>query len=539
MDEKITFDELSFDEKLSRLEAETRVDPIISRTADFLFRASLFDKERSVLVEATSLLKKENPRDLYLEFLKDCVNVLKTPKLESSQQVRFLKYIGDVALAGLGIWQEDLGITNAGQKDIKLTSEPNWEAIKNHINETVFGNYFFEELSVPNDASLWGNEFPLRMSSCDASQHRFKLKVPFRKTIASPVVVNNSGGTIKSKIDGKTDWKHIVVPRDTSDYENWVIIGPDDYAEMEEGDYEWATKSSMDVGQFFIEETFIFKHSGLTNKPDVHFRDGRIFPQDKLMNCTLTNRHGALTREAMYRMATTCRSANDLKILYAGVAKQVELKVYSTIINWYIIRHMNYDRKRWNPTGHIVSDSEMIRHMLFLPEFNASNFNQILITCPIKRRFHTASNLNRRTKRQVDNDLNRLNQIFHTRDLSAREIVNEALKVDVMMLFVGHITTDELYIPRYEFLINTNNIRDIFTSIQKMLSALRLASFDIDEDHLRGLEEPIKTLVPAPILVAHDISKKMGEELSANFAQRTIQEFIKRLNEDGGNRRKI
>lgn len=534
MAEKINFEELSFDEKLSRLEAETRVDPIISQTADFLFRASLFDQERKILQEATKNLLHENPRELYLAFLKDCVQVLRTPHLEKSQQVRLLRYIGDVALAGLGIWQDDLGLRNAGQSDIKLTSEPNWTVIKEHIDQTVFGNSFFEQISVPDDSILWGTEFPLRMSSCDASQHRFKLKVPFRKTIASPVVVNNSGGTIKSKVDGQSHWQHVAIPKDTSDYENWVIIGPADYAEMEEGDYEWATKSSMDVGQFFIEETFIFKHGGMTHKPDVHFRDGRIFPQDKLMNCTLTNRHGALTREAMYRMATTCRTANELKILFSGVAKQVELRVYSTIINWYIITHMHFDRKKWNPTGHIVSDSEMIRHMLYLPDFNASLFNKILITCPIKRRFHTASNLNRRTKQQVENDLNRLSNIYHTRDLSAREIVDEALKCDVMMFFAGHSTTDEMYFPRYEFLVNQNNTKDIYNTIHRILSALRLASFDIDEDHLRGLEEPIKTLVPAPLLVAHDISKKMGEELSANFAQRTIQEFIKRLKENGG-----
>ncbi|MBE7169497.1 MAG: hypothetical protein INR73_02845 [Williamsia sp.] len=532
MAEKINFEELSFDDKLSRLEAETRIDPIISKTADFLFQASLFDSERSVLQEATQKLTREDPRELYLAFLKDCVEILKKTA-DKSQQFRFLKYIESVAIAGLGIWQEDLGIANAGQTTIRFTSEPDWPLIRDHINKTVFGKTFFEKITVPPDQQLWGPEFPLRMSSCDASQHRFKLKVPFRKTIASPVVVNNSGGTIKWKNKGQAQWQHVAVPRDTSEYENWVIIGPEDYAEMEEGDYEWATKSSMDVGQFFIEETFIFKHGGLVNKPDVHFRDGRIFPQDKLMNCVLTNRHGSLTREAMYRMATTCRTANELKILFAGVAKQVELKVYSTLINWYIIRHMGYDRKKWNPTGHIVSDSEIIRHMLYLPGFNASQFNEVLITCPIKRRFHTVSNLNRRTRKQVENDLARLDHVYHTRDLSAREIVNQALKIDVMMFFTGHSTTDEMYFPRYEFLVNEANTKNIYHTIHRLLSALRLAQFDVDEDHLRGLEEPIKTLVPAPILVAHDISKKMGEELSANFAQKTIQEFIKRMKENG------
>ncbi len=521
------FNELSFDEKLSRLEAETRLDPAIIKTADFLFLASLLDQEKDILIEATNQLKNENPRELYLRFLKHCIDELKTAP--TNQQFRFLKQIEDVAIAGLGIWQEDLGITSAGQDAIKVIGQPNWSNIEEHINNTVHGEYFLEEYHVPSDEDLWGNEFPLRMSSCDASQHRFRLKVPFRKTLATPVVVNNSGGTLKARSGDSTIWKHITVPKDTSDYENWVILGPEDYAEMDEGDYEWATKSSMDVGQFFVEETFIFKHAGLTQKPDVHFRDGRIFPQDKVMNCTIQNRHGQLTREAMYRMVSTCRTAHDLKILYTGVAKRVNLKVYSTIVNWYITTIMG--NSQWNVTDHVISDSEIIRHIIFLNEFNAKSFDKIMITCPILRRFHTVSNFNRRTKRQVENDLNRLNNIYHTRDISVRKIIEQALKIDVVMFFAGHSTTDEMYFPRYEFVVNDTNLESLENTINKILSALRLASFDVDEDHLRGLDEPIKTIVPAPLLVAHDISKRMGEELSSNFAQKTIAEFIKRLKE--------
>ncbi len=62
---------------------------------------------------------------------------------------------------------------------------------------------------------------------------------------------------------------------------------------------------------------------------------------------------------------------------------------------------------------------------------------------------------------------------------------------------------------------------------------MRLASFEADEDHLWGLEEPVLTLVPAPLLVAHDFSKKWGEELAASFSQRVTAEFIKRLKEKG------
>ena len=522
---------LTFEETLSRLEAERRLDPAVIRAADYLFAASLLDEERDILEEARKRLLAENPRELYLAFLRDSIRNLKTA--DRAHQYKFAKQINDVALMGLGIWQEDLKLVSSGQDALRITGEPDWDRIAEHLEQTVFGEYFIQEIGVPADDKLWGIDFPLRMSACDASQHRFKLKIPFNKTWATPIVVNNSGGTIKEQQDAGHKWAHVAVPKDTREYEDWVILGPDDYAEMDEGDYEWAAKSSMDVGEFFVEETFIFKHRGLTSKPDVHFRDGRIYPQDKLMNCKLENRHGQLTREALYRMVTTCRTAEELKLLYCGVAKHVELKVYSTLVNWYVTTQMA--KPQWNPTGQILNDSEIMRHLIFHPDFRANTFACLYVTCPILRRFETASNLNRRTRRQVENDLNSLSSVFHARGLSARDIANEALKVGVVMFFAGHTTSDEIYIPRYEFATRSiNGVDNLGSKVLQVLSALRLASFDVDEDHLRGLEEPINTLVPTPILVAHDISKKMGEELASNFAQRTTAEFIKRLRERKG-----
>lgn len=522
---------LVFDEVLSRLEAETRIDPTVVRTADYLVAASLLEEEKDILQEARKRLMRENPRELCLEFLRDTVNSLKGA--DRADKYRYAKFLNDVGIMGLGIWQEDLGLSLSGRETIKITGEPDWERIKEHLSNSIFGDYFVEEYSVPPDETLWGKDFPLRMSACDASQHRFKLKVPFNKTWATPVVVNNSAGVIKEKRGVKPEWKHIVVPKDTREYEDWVILGPDDYAYMDESHYEWAAKSSMDVGQFFVEETFIFKHGGIALKPDVHFRDGRIFPQDHLMNCRVENRHGQLTREAIYRMVTTFRAAKELKILYCGVAKQVNLRVYSSLIDWYIRKAM--EKPRWNLAGPILTDTEMMRYFLCCSEFDGRTFGKVYGVFPLLRKFETASNLNRRTRRQVKNDLEGLGRVYHARNLTAWDIAEEALKIGVIMFFVGHSRTDELYVPRYEFAVSIRditsmNIRDI---VVRILSALRLASFEADEDHLWGLDEPVLTIIPAPLLIAHDFSKKWGEELSASFSQRVTAEFIRRVRERG------
>jgi len=230
-------------------------------------------------------------------------------------------------------------------------------------------------------------------------------------------------------------------------------------------------------------------------------------------------------------MTTTLRKAKELGIAYCGVAKYTNLKLYSTIIDWYIREKMNAEN--WNITRHVLSDSEVMRRILYNKNFNASTFNKIFVTCPVIRSYFTTSNLNRRTNKQVENDLHSLEKIHHSRYLTARKIVDEALKYRVVMFFAGHSTTPEVYFPRYEFVYYGNDVR---SNITEILSALRLASFDVDEDHLWGREEPLRTLIPTPSLIAHVLSKKMGEELALDWTAKTNAEFVKMRREHLGSK---
>ena len=512
----------TFADVLSRLEAETidTRDSTLDQTVDFMLEADLIGEQKEVIDNARTLLQKEDPRELYFEFLKEAISNLQN--MQSGRQYVIARQIDDVALAGLGIWQEDLGLHPINNR-FRISGRPDWARIQEHIHATVLGEYFLQKWNVPDNNAIWGTQFPLRISACDASQHRFKLSVPTNPVWASPVIVNNAGGVIKEFTKSDVEWRNIAVPRGLREYEDWVILGPSDDAELEEGDYEWSAKSAMDVGQFFVEETFIFRHGGTSKPPDVHFRDGRVFPQDKLMNSTIENRHGQLTREAIDRMVSTCREAHKQGILFCGVAKQVQLKVYALLINWYISRCM--ERVDWNPTHKSINDTEMMRHLLPMPDFRA-DFNAVLVATPIVRRFHTTSNLNRRTRSQVDNDMNRLAQVHHNRNRTARDIADEALKLNVVMFFAGHARTNEQFLPRYEYVRNGDNHVD--RDLTRVLSALRSATFDVDTDHLRGLDDPINTLVPTPVLVAHHISKSVGGELALSFKQRTLARFLER-----------
>lgn len=513
--------EISLQEILNRAQVERQDDSSITQTAKFLISASYFENSEDIINTVKEKLSHEDPRKLFLDCLKHIVNQIQTCK--KSQQHVWVDQLLNLGVRGLGIKIDDLELIGKDSKNI-FRDVPKWDNIKKHIDNHVLGNTFLMKMSVKTDSELWGNDNPLRVSSCDASQHRFKLALPFyNKRFSTPVVVNNAAGIIKEKSLDTSNWINIVVPKSVRDFEDWVIVGPDDYSSLEENDYEWATKSAMDVGQFFVEESYVFSYGGSSKRPDVHLHDGTIFPQDHAMNCRYNNRRGELTRESILRMTNTLRRAKDLGIIYSGIAKNVQLKMYSIVIDYYI-KEILKDEK-WNVTQSLLPDSEIMRFLLPTKNFDASTFNEIYVTCPIIRSFYVKSNLNSRTDKQVKNDLNSLSLINHNRTLSAKNIVETAFKTRVAMFFAGHSNSDEYYVPRYEFVYYDEYENSINEKLMQILSAIRFSVIDKDEDHMKKLDEPI--LVPSPLIYAHELSKSMGDELVKNWTARTWNEFLR------------
>lgn len=516
LDEK----KISYEEILSRAQVERLYDSSISETAKVLYSASFLEDGKDIIREAKEKLLKEDPRNLFLNCIKYIVENIQ--KSQQSRKYFWVEKLDVLAIRGLGIKIDDLEFMGKDSTNI-FRAQPKWDKIEEHINKVVLGKTFIEEVSVPSDTDLWGDEFPLRMSSCDASQHRLKLTVPFFNiNFSTPIIVNNAAGVVKERKQDRPEWLNIVVPKNTQDFEDWVIIGYEDYTNLSEGDYEWAAKAAMDVGQYFVEEVYILPYGGAAKRPDIHLRDGRAFPQDKAMNCKLQNRHGQLTRESIWRMCTTLKKARELNVIYCGVSKNVQLKIFSTIIDWYIREVMK--EEKWNSTGHVLSDTDVMRYFLHHQKFD-STFKNIYVTCKVVRSFYTTSNFNARTDHQFQNDLNSLGGIYHNRDLSAKQIVEEALKYKVAMFFAGHTNSNEYYIPRYEFVLYDEDTNNVDKIVLKILSALRLGSFLVDSDHMRDMEKPI--LIPVPMNYSHDLSKAMGNILAKDWVNRTYAEFVK------------
>ena len=276
-------------------------------------------------------------------------------------------------------------------------------------------------------------------------------------------------------------------------------------------------------GNFLWKKVLFSLMVGRQNVLMFHLRDGTIFPQDHAMNCKRANRHGELTREAILRMVTTLRRADDLGILFCGVSKNIELKMYSIVVDYYI-REVLGDKK-WNITRSVLPDSDIMRYLLPTENFDATTFDEVYTTCPVVRPFYVKSNLNSRTNRQVQNDIRSLEDVRHTRTKTARSIVEEALDTKVAMFFVGHSNSDQFYVPRYEFAYYDKYAELLNDKMNQILSAIRLATIDEDKDHMQKMKEPI--LVPRPLMFAHDLSKAMGDELVKNWTARTWAEYMR------------
>src|SRR5204862_6753933 len=116
-------------------------------------------------------------------------------------------------------------------------------------------------------------------------------------------------------------------PRPDDALLRWMLIDPSYQDDLEPEDYQRCLASAMDVGQYKFDLEYLM----MANKPpDVIFRDGSLFPQDAYLdNFVIENRRGDFTREAIRQMLLALVYAKDTSLIYCGVSKNVQLKMYS------------------------------------------------------------------------------------------------------------------------------------------------------------------------------------------------------------------
>ena len=480
----------------------------------------------TTIQKAREHLSQKDPRELYFEFLQDLKEEIQE---NSNQSERLAKLLKQVAIRGFGMTKEQVNITPPPKGSRKWEVELNEELIKEHLATHIVGKYFLN--SIESDDSLWNNG-NFSIGSSDVSQHRSSVPYParfFNRTV--PFLLNNAAGAIVRVNNGKAIFDQgRFNPAPTQDLLQWMLIDPSYQDELEPEDFHRCTASAMDVGQY------IFDHEYLLNAdkdcPDIILRDGSLFPQDAYLdNYIIDNRRGDFTRKAIQELRECINSARDFNRIYCGVSKNVRLKVYSSVLDWYIAKYID---KNWETGNYTLTDGQAMTLLLSSPNCFENGLKKAMCTCLIRRSFTTRATLNEKA------NLKALDESYFKRYRQRIEDENSRINIEpykylcenfhTYMFFIGHSKTPNQLLPRYEFFsANDNNIEIISA---KILTAIKYCGLEVDKDHSFMSDDPISYLIPSITLESHKCSKNVGKWLTQNVKQKLLskyQSFIQKI----------
>lgn len=257
------------------------------------------------------------------------------------------------------------------------------DSVERHLDDHVVGEHFL------NPVAAYGSEgedrFPL-IGASDVSQHRSAVPVParfFKRSV--PFVLNNAAGTLFELRDGDKKYENVFNPRPDETLLRWMLIDPSYQDELEPEDYERCIASAMDVGQYKFDLEYLLKRD--KRAPDIVFRDGSLFPQDAYLdNFVVESKRGDFTREAIRELLGCLLYAQNSGLIYCGVSKNVQLKVYSAVVDWYIERYID---KSWEIGNYTLNDGQAMSLLLSSPSFVGDDLRQAVSTCLIRRSFTT------------------------------------------------------------------------------------------------------------------------------------------------------
>ena len=517
--------EISFDEVMSSAEVHSRhqdntfqdYDPLAA-TAEYMQRAVEIEKVwGTTFRKAREALLQSDPRQLYFDFLTDLKRQIErnSPKSEALSNL-----LRTVAIRGFGMSSQQIGVPTLSKGGTRQEVYFDTEAVQKHLDEHIVGQHFLNSVRI--DKTVWDNRLPI-IGASDVSQHRSAIPIPasfFNRS--APFVLNNAAGTLGIVQDGPMQYHNIFNPKPDEELLRWMLIDPSYQEELEQEDYERCLTSAMDVGQYKFDLEYLLKADRPT--PNLIFRDGSLFPQDAyLENFTaIDNRRGIFTREAIRELLSCLVYAKEVGAVYCGVSKNVQLKVYSAIVDWFIARHID---QNWTFGNYTFNDGQMMSVLLASPSFVEDNLEQAVATCLIRRSFTTRANLN------VKADLDNLDIYFSTYQSQHQEIDITPYQrlcelAHFYMFFIGHSKSPQQQLPRYEF-FHSQSLGDPREVMQKILYGIQSCGFTTDEDHSFMADQPIRYLIPSVTQHAHTLSKDVGRYIDAATGQWIMARFQK------------
>jgi hypothetical protein len=500
-------------EVLSRDEVERKASPQdydpIALTTEYMKRAVQFEEAWETTIQnAREALLNTDARELYLGFLTDLKKRINQGVRDSARLGHLLE---QVTIRGLGMSRNHLVIDSpvkgrTGWRVVKWNSD----AIERHLEEHIVGKHFLNQVSVAEVG--WKGQLPL-VGASDVSQHRSAVPVParfFKRSV--PFVLNNAAGTLFQMRGGQPRYDKVFNPRPDEALLRWMLIDPSYQDELEPEDYERCVASAMDVGQYKFDHEYLLKADRV---PDVIFRDGSLFPQDAYLdNYVIQSRRGEFTREAIRELLNCLLFAKAGGVIYCGVSKNVQLKVYSAVVDWYIAKYID---RNWEIGNYTLSDGQAMSLLLSTPGFVGNNLQSAAATCLIRRSFTTRANLNTRTDPE---DLDPYFQLYERQhqecDITYYKQVCEM--ANVYMFFIGHSKSPQQQLPRYEYYFHASS-ENAVSAARKILAAIQHCGLMNDEDHSFMADKLVTYLLPSVTQHAHQLSKDVGKYIDTETGQ--------------------
>lgn len=486
----------------------TGYDPV-GQTADYMRRAVEFEEAWGTTIQqAREQLLGVNAVDLYAAFFSDLTKLINSGVANA---VRLAELLRSVAIRGFGMGPPHLQISQPPRGGTRWNVRIDEAAVKSHLEQHIVGKCFLNVLDASDDR--WKGRTPL-IGSSDVSQHSSAVPVParfFRRSV--PFVLNNAAGSVFSLQHDEAKYENVFNPQPDENLLRWMLIDPSYQDELEPEDYKRCLASAMDVGQYKFDLEYLLKAD--KHRPDLILRDGSLFPQDAYLdNFAIPNKRGDFTREAIREMLDCLSYAKLLNVIYCGVSKNVQLKVYSSVVDWFIARHID---NKWDIGSYTLSDGHSMSLLLSTPSFVSENLKQVVSTCLIRRSFVTRANLNTRVSNgDLEGYFNHFQQQHPDFDIMPyRRLCGLA---HVYMFFLGHSKTPQQQLPRYEFFHHAElgAPEEIAAAI---LAGLQKCSLSADLDHSFMSDKPVTYLLPAVTQQAHELSKNVGKHIDSMTGQ--------------------
>ena len=515
----------SFDEVIRSAEVHSRqqdgafqdYDPL-EITAQHMQRAVEIERAwETIFREARENLLRTDPRQLYFDFF---VDLKRQIEQNSSKSEVLSSMLQAVAIRGFGMSSQQIKVNRPLIGGTRYKVHLDEKVVQDHLDNHIVGEYFLNPITI--DETVWDGRFPV-IGASDVSQHRSAVPVPARFfSRSAPFVLNNAAGTLGIVQNGDMEYHNIFNPKPDEELLRWMLIDPSYREELEQEDYERCLTSAMDVGQYKFDLEYLLKADRRT--PNLIFRDGSLFPQDAYLEnfSRIENRRGIFTREAIRGFLNCLIYSKEIGAIYCGVSKNVQLKVYSTVVDWFISKYID---QNWKFGNYILNDGQMMSVLLASPSFVGDNLEQAVATCLIRRSFTTRANLN------VKADIKNLDIHFSTFQDQHKEVDITPYQrlcelAHVYMFFIGHSKSPQQQIPRYEF-FHPESFEDPRKVTQKILSGVQSCGFTTDEDHSFMADNEVEFLIPVVTHHAHTLSKDVGKYIDSSTGQWIMSRFQK------------